>query len=43
MKQIKFHADSNDLDHLLNSLPWELKEIKSDGTKVWEIKLKNYE
>jgi hypothetical protein len=43
LSQLGFHADSNDLDHLLDSLPWILKETKPDGTQVWEITLKNNE
>lgn len=37
----KMGMDCRDLDSMLNSLPWKLKEIKPDGTQVYECEIKN--
>ncbi len=37
----KVGSDGRNLDSILNSLPWKLKEIKSDGTEHYECEIKN--
>lgn len=35
----KMGLDGRDLDSMLNSLPWKLKELKDDGTGVYECSI----
>jgi hypothetical protein len=37
----KMNMNGKDLDHLLDSLPWKQKEIKEDGTIVYECSIQN--
>ena len=36
----KMGMNCKDLDSMLNSLPWKIKEVKEDGTMIWECEVK---
>jgi len=35
----KMGMNGKDLDSMLNSLPWKLKELKDDGTEIYECEV----